>query len=376
MFFYISLYSVGAVLLILGKKTKRNQKKYIYFFIALLFAFISGIRYGIGTDYFYTYYPEYLSILNGTKSYQANFDIGVYGLFYLCAKTGLGFHFALFIISFCTLICFFLGTFKFSKKINFDAEYGMFIILMLYYQLSFNIVRQVLAMSLLFLAVSDLAENDSEKVSIKKKIKINTTPLILTILAVTCHKTAILFILVYFAIKMISTKKYLMIQILVVIITIYLVINNELFTQVLIKLRMESFLPYLRNVDLNVTIGYIIRMLPMVFVLIFMRKEISEDKSLYAFTLLYILGYVFRLLAYNDNNNIIYLVASSQADRISHYFMLFQSVIYAKFLKNKYCGKFSPFIKTALVGLLLILWFYDYGIVNLNGTIPYKSMFS
>ena len=115
MIFYGIIYAFACTYLTICKSLKPKNIKIFLFLLVLLFSLIAGIRYGIGTDYFYTYYPEYLSIKVGTGNYQQNFDVGVYFIFWLCINLNLGFQFSLFLISFLTFSFFFLGLYNFFK---------------------------------------------------------------------------------------------------------------------------------------------------------------------------------------------------------------------------------------------------------------------
>lgn len=367
MIFYGIIYAFACTYLTICKSLKPKNIKIFLFLLVLLFSLIAGIRYGIGTDYFYTYYPEYLSIKVGTGNYQQNFDVGVYFIFWLCINLNLGFQFSLFLISFLTFSFFFLGLYNFFKDNWIALFFGCITCLIFYFQLSFNIVRQVLAISTIFYAISL-----EKRINGKKRY---ACQILIMLLSFLFHKSSIIFIIFYLFKYFFSRKKFLIIQIIVFLTVIYLTIFNENLVIILKILKLESFSPYLKNVDLKITIGYIIRLLPMILTIILLRKNIENDHMLYFSVFCFLIAYVLRLLAYNvENYDTVYAVASSQADRMAHYFMVFQLYIYSYLFGKRDKNDVTILLKIIVISLILFIWIYDYGILNLNGTVPYKHI--
>lgn len=104
-------------------------------------AFLAGIRYGIGTDYF-----RYKLIFDNIRyGYVTRHEIG-YGLInYFVGLIGGNIQTVFFIVSFLTILFVYLTLYDLKDKISLGI--GMLVFMLLYYQMSFNVVRQVLAMS-------------------------------------------------------------------------------------------------------------------------------------------------------------------------------------------------------------------------------------
>ena len=53
------------------KENSKNYYLYIFFFVLAIipYFFVSGFRYGVGTDYFYTYFPRFYQIMGGSNGY-------------------------------------------------------------------------------------------------------------------------------------------------------------------------------------------------------------------------------------------------------------------------------------------------------------------
>lgn len=371
MLFYLAVYLITLLFFIVAAKSKPQNKKILLILAAVFIAIFAGLRYGVGTDYFFTYQPEYESILNNQPSYQKNFDIGVYAILWICAKTRLGFQFALFVISFITFLFFFLGINRFSNKDNKFLIIGCFLTLFLYYQLSYNIVRQVLAMSVLFYFASiDLTVEKKTKSTYVREI-------ILLIAAVLFHKTSVIFMIIYLFKNFFSQKKYLWLQIIVLVAAVFLIMRNEMFGPVLDLLKLSSFKSYLKNVNLQLTIGYLIRMIPFIlFVMLLLRGQVCKDRTTYFFVFMWVLGYLLRLLAYNADNDVsTYIPAAAAADRISMYFLIFQIYLYATAISSKSSTNFDKVLKATVFVSVIALWYFDNIYLGRNATLPYTTFF-
>lgn len=162
------------------KSVKRNGM----IFLCLLFPLIvSSIRYGLGTDYFYTYIPQFNLIAAGSRGY---YEIG----FYLLNK----------IVAFFTddgqwliIVCSILFVGIVYRQIFREArKYTMSILLMYLsfaYFVSLNNTRQSLASAFLLLAIECLCE--------KKKVAF----WIWGLLAASMHQVSLIFLVLFFVDK-------------------------------------------------------------------------------------------------------------------------------------------------------------------------------
>lgn len=93
--------------------TKHTKK--IYAFLSMLpFLLISGLRYGIGTDYFYRYAPDFNIIVNGGE--VKNLELGFKLLYKLIGFFTNDYAVLFIITSMLVIIPIFYTIFKFSKK--------------------------------------------------------------------------------------------------------------------------------------------------------------------------------------------------------------------------------------------------------------------
>lgn len=162
----------------------KNVKRNGMIFLCLLFPLlVSSIRYGLGTDYFYTYIPQFNQIAAGSRGY---YEIG----FYLLNKVvALFTNDGQWLIIICSIL--FVGIVY--RQIFREARIYTMSILLMYlsfvYFVSLNNTRQSLASAFLLLAIECLCE--------KKKIAF----LVWVILAASMHQVSLIFLVLFFADK-------------------------------------------------------------------------------------------------------------------------------------------------------------------------------
>lgn len=171
---------------------KRNLARDIMIIFSGIFPFfLSAFRYGIGTDYFYTYIPQFKRIIDGERSY---YEIGFY---WLNKIIGMFTSNGQVLIVVTSLI--FIGI-VYSEIYRYSRQYWLSILLFylsFVYFISLNNIRQSIASAVLLIATGLLVRN--HKVGF----------VCCTILAASFHQIAILF-LVFLLIEKVclSTRMY------------------------------------------------------------------------------------------------------------------------------------------------------------------------
>lgn len=160
------------------KDTKKWQLIGLVSLSALPILLISCFRYGVGTDYFHTYVPQFLSIVNG--SYTHYYEPGFYLLNLLVASLTSDPQWLIALCALLTLglvyvVTVFLSDNYFMSILLFYLTYTYFV--------SINNIRQALALAILLPALYFLVR--------KKKIAF----VLLTILAGTMHQSAYYFLI-------------------------------------------------------------------------------------------------------------------------------------------------------------------------------------
>lgn len=177
---------LSAFLLYLHNKNKKER--FLIFISFLILLLISSLRYGIGIDYLHTYVPKFYSVKYG------NYDWDI-GAILICKFVQL---FSSDYVYFFA-ICSFITLFFIYKTIAELSDYSPFCLLLFVisgeYIMSFNAVRQYIAIALFVYSIKYVLNKD-----IKKYIAF-------ILLAGTMHSSAIFLLPLYFLNKIESTKK-------------------------------------------------------------------------------------------------------------------------------------------------------------------------
>ncbi len=126
----------------------------------------------VRSDSFFTYYGEFSDSLLG--------DLGYYLITYIAAKITPHYHFGLFIYSLIPITCVYLGIRKFNLKQGTSIWLFMGLYYLSLYNQSLNLLRQSIAIGVLFYAFAEFA--------VGKKIR----SVLLWILAVLFHSSALI----------------------------------------------------------------------------------------------------------------------------------------------------------------------------------------
>ncbi|GAB1431784.1 EpsG family protein [Spirochaetota bacterium] len=215
----------------------------------------SAIRYGIGTDY-----VNYLDIFNRIKAggtyHPKEFGWEILNIF--AGKFALPFQFVIAFASFFTIFPFF----KTEKKYFFIV---IVLFSCLYYLNSFNITRQVLAMSILWYAYLNL---------LKKEY---ANAFVLVFLAAAFHNYALIFFVVFVIAQFLPLNKKRMLIIFLIFVASYFVISKYLIPVIMgYKYSGETLKFYTQN---NISVPALFKSIPRCLVLGFMVFFINEDQN-------------------------------------------------------------------------------------------------
>lgn len=140
---------------VIDKRQTRKEK--LMFASMIVPILVSACRYGIGTDYFYTYIPQFNAIARGSRSYYE------YGFYLLNKGITLFTDNGQWLIAICSVvtigICY-RQIFKQSK--SYVLSISLFY-LSFFYFISLNNVRQALASALLLIAIDKLIHGEKIK---------------------------------------------------------------------------------------------------------------------------------------------------------------------------------------------------------------------
>lgn len=369
--FYLTITLITTYLCFLYQKCNNKTQK-VLLAAAIIFvpSFFAGIRINIGTD-FTIHQSVFEDIIFGSNI-EKRAEIGYVFLNQIVVWFGGGYHVVLFLVSLITFSCLFLSFNELNDEIS--IPFAMFAYMLLYYQMSFNYIRQLLAAAIgVFACVLFLKKN-------RKKLSI-----IICLLASSFHITGLIYIPVLLFYDFLSNNKYLVkrnimfifLSILVFIYPIVLMPLFEIIQDIFPSLRY--FINYLAVEYKSIGFGFFrYPLLFMIFGILFYSR--MEKKFKWMFNVM-ILGFIFWLTSY---------VTKMEFYRMSHMYLIFIPIIYGYFWKNIF--KFSNaiplchnkliyehreiLIKAFMILMLLFFWYYDFFYLGAHETVPYQSIFT
>lgn len=353
MIVYIVVNIISLILIYLSQKTKNKiQSNVLILVTILLLSIVAGIRYGIGTDYLKVYYPYFLEIKSGSTWDSNRIEIGYYLLNKIVVLINGSFPLVMLITSFITNYFFIKGILNFKDKIS--VTVAMFVYLFLYYLQTYNLIRQYIACSIIFFSIKFLMEKN-----IKKFV-------IFVLIASLFHKTAMIFLIVPFLIKIYAYKDNKVIRYISYFVLLVVILNFQKLGNILLDSdNLKYYSGYLTEKENSgITIGFFIRGLPIIIPYVFLNKTISNQKDIFFMFSLTIIGCIINLLAY---------LTSTYGQRLAIYFTIFQIIVIAYFSKNISKDKFI--IKHLLNIIIIFLWYYDFIYMEMNEVVPYSTIF-
>lgn len=372
MVIYLCVFFISTLLLFISNKIENKYLKRIVVVISLLIpCILAGYRnVNIGTDT-KTYKKFFLMCNNADNLIEyyntCKFEKGYTLLSYIIYKTTGNFQILLFVMEILTIIPIYFGLKKY-KKLEKKIWLSMFVFYTMFYNITFNILRQYVSVALLFYGFSCLL-NSSNKKEEKQFF-------IMFILAYEFHKSAIMAIILYIIYRIIKKQNKKVIKIgdyyieitkviTIVLITISLIglFNIKIFTNFLVNITgLKNYTKYVEN---GVS-GYRIlpiKILPIVLLFIMTRKSfISENK----YSWFYILNFSFNYLIFEILSTNNYYTA-----RIGYIFQLFNIVSIPLLCSCFKTDETRKVMTTMTMIYLLSYWWYFYVYLGYNQTMPY-----
>lgn len=347
---YIILLLFCVTLAFIADRSKTDKKNLqyniiVFSIIAFMLSLISAIRYNVGTDYSFTYVPTFNYIMQGATGIRI--DIGFYLLNQIIIWLALNVQWVFIVTSF---IINFLICSSIYKQINYKAL-GIFIYVCgTLYFFSMNGVRQTITMSIFYYSLIYVYEK-------RNRVKY----LLLNLLGVTIHLTAVVFLpLCFFIHKRLRRRTYLFIILLLFILIAPI---TNLIGSYLLSTRYSM---YLTNGAYNSLTGF----------------NLSSVLNLLCF-----LGYLFYSKKTPKNNvylniHFIGLIVSLFLLRIPLALRLFMSFRYIEFLSvpNLIADlEITKRKRTIIIAIVMI--FYTIYLINGvyinngNDVLPYRTIF-
>lgn len=354
---YVICFVMSILFCFLANKNFNN--KILYYFLSFLSIIIpvtlaSFRSLEIGTDltvYLYPAFQKALSFSNfisysNAASYILDDFIFRFVVFYL-TKIFADFNYVLFFIQLITCTFFYFGCYNFKKNSNPVIIYSMF--LFIYFNISLNLIRQFMALSILFYCFKYFNSNF-------RKLIIGF------IIACLIHKTSIIFLIIYIIYVSQKGKYKKLVSISCVSI---LIISLLLYPQIL-KLLVEigvfpSRYLYRYAIDLgSINFNFADTLLYFfIFIIAILKKGANKNET---FDFLFLMNLITLIILQIG-------VFVPYGNRIAYYFGIFSFPLLSSCIKNSKKDKLLLLILTII--FLIIYFIFVYIISKIGDTYPF-----
>ena len=404
---YLIIIAISTALVYLSFKVEEKTDNKLLIFVskavAILFpAIIAGIRYDVGTDYKGVYEPLFEEILSGKQEFRLrSIEVGYILLNKLVIWLGGNFNFLMFLTSLITIVPIYLGLQHYKDKIN--TTFAFFLFMLLFYQKSFNLVRQMMSVAIVFFGFIylDFKEDDKKQEDEKYKQKYEEKCkkrnqdiskykprykysqeykkymaiqylkyFVCVVTAGLFQRTSLVMLIIPFVREMYANPRYKGLSIASYAVLLVIIFNFELIGNLMAKNEdLYYYSLYFKDKPSSgISIAYFIRIIPVIIPFFFVKKKIIEDKQMNLLYSMTVIGCILLLLGY---------LTSTYGERLAYYFSIFQIVMFPYYIsclkKNKILYKISIVL---IILFNTFIWFYDYVYMKRDETIPYKTVFS
>ena len=349
---YLSIASITAIFSELSVRAKNKTIKKLCILVTIILpSFFYAVRYGIGTDYFN--YAAAFDRLQST-AFEGRFEWAYVSLNLIVGHLGGNLEVLFFITAIIMISFLYFALCEYSNMIS--VGFAMFTYMLLFYQMSFNMVRQSVAMIICLYSIKFIQRRQLLKFTL------------IIILALGFHNSVLVFIPVYFLYMYLGKEKNQISRLSIYILTIVGVLSiDKVLTKILKAIpQLSYYLVHLQNETGEFTFNYLIRHAPFIILGLLLYKCIKRRDERYIFLFsIYIISLLLKLSG---------LVGAQYINRISLNFEIVIVLLVAYYV-NYFNKTKQIFASIAIVVYLLIYWYYMYILTLSHGTFPYQSIF-
>lgn len=360
---YILGFTISTFLITLAEKSScvkaKKWYKNSFIIIALLIPIcISGFRFSVGTDYntYVSLYNKYatcdLRNIFTVKEVEPFFII-VCKLAYILRNVNIVF----FIYAILTVTFIFAAIWNEKDKISISLAF--FLYMYLYFGGSMNIMRQALAVAVAMFSYKYVIN--------RKFVKF----ILLAILAISVHKTAIVILPLLFMIRNGGEQKkksrvFTIMKICFIVGFVAIVLNIEYFLNIIGQIEyFEKYNVYVQYEGESRNLSLILNLLVYSFITFFIKNMIKYDRNNEYYYYLISIGLVFGALGYK----------SPYLKRVSNYFNILEILLLAtipKIVKEK---KQKQIIILGIIAYAVIRFILTVYILKQGDLVPYRTIF-
>ena len=333
----------------------KNKNKIVRRFSIILVIGIPSIlyafRYGIGTDYFrYVLAFQRLQVIGFDSRYEWG-----YVLINLIVGKLNGNVQVVFLLTSIIMMTFIYCAVRYYAK-TLSVGIAMFSYMMMYYQMSYNAVRQSVAMAICLYSIKYIHDRKLLKFSF------------LVLLASGFHTTALLLFPFYFFYKILGEKNKKGVRFLFYMIMSIGVLNignilRPMFNRIP---SLNYYSSYLDSSTSDFSIGLFSRFIPFLLMGLYLYDHTwKRDEKFILIISLYSIGLILKLTG---------LVGAQYINRVSLSFEVTLVLLIAYCVKS-FNVRREYFASIILLFYVVINWWYIYIYSGSHGTVPYKSIF-
>lgn len=345
--FYIFIFLFSAFLL----NNKSKYKKLTVFLGFAILVTVASLRYMVGTDF-----QTYMNIIsrygnmpwNELLSFSYSGDFG----FKIFTKSiyQIGGHKLFFAVSaLFTILPIYLIIKNNFQRIYTGLSFVYF--LLLFYPASYNIIRQYIAAGIIFYSLKYIFSGNSKKF------------ILLILLAFLFHKSAIVFLPVYFFWNHRENKiANLRIIIPSMVIVVIMVLNYSLVIEFFSSLQVfESYSTYSISQERGSNRDFFVYLLMLIIFFIFLKKLRKIDERNMLFFIMFFIGVVISLTGFYH----------PQVKRIAIYYQL-PSMILIGYLPMVFVKEYRFFIMLSITVTAMMFFIVTYYVIGNAQIFPYR----
>lgn len=353
---YLICFILSSFFMFLSEKFKKNRYLKIFFsiFAVLTPSLLAGLRsINIGTDVKVYVVPAFNLAQEYTNFFDYNKIVSLEFLYkllvFLVTNVFNNINYLLFVQHFIICSLFFIGAKQHSEKANPTITYTLF--LLMYYNMSLNIVRQFLAMAFVFISFKYLEDGKFKK-------------FIILVLTATLFHTSAIIALVFYFLYFLCKKKYRLFYsmiLLIILIISLLYFNNILEFLTSVGIINSKYIRYKMIFEQgNISVFDSLIKIYIFGLTFFQFKKLKKDKENYFYTLISLFDLILLQIG----------IFSQHASRISLYFGMYSLINISRILKNSKENKLVLTMFTLVIFIIYFIYVYIYG--GAAQTYPYE----
>lgn len=352
--FILYILIVFGITFLIKKATLSLKPRRILVLAALICAFFAACRGTVGTDS-EMYIMAYENSANAVQRW-VDFEPGFILVMDILNKMHLSYVSLFFLMNFFTMLFAFISIY--SERENINVNIATFMCMIDFYFLSWNIMRQALAISLGIYAMCLFLKGKWKKA------------LFFIIIATTFHFSALICIVVVVGKYLFENQKYKFFVLGIAVVVVFLIINRDILAQLVYLVTGENYyaMYFSRDtmVESNIIIYYL-KILPILLIAISGRKNYDKQSKYKVFFAFMILGYVFSSIG---------VFTDTQVQRIGYYFSYFNWFVVGIctngnliVTKGKYLHKKN--VSLFIILMLLVMFVFERFYKGYASLVPY-----